>query len=589
MKEQSTDFHKKINRYTMKDLVDTVAQSYTDIVALKTYRDDESEITYGKLKQRVDALGFYLTQQGVEKGDRIAILAESTPNWAVMYFGITSIGAIAVPLLPDFSAREVQGILEHSGCKGAAVNVRHFEKCKSFVTENFLLFRIEDLFHIPSGISETLTTQELFEHAPGRDITRLKPKKNQIDILSKRTPGEHDVASIIYTSGTTGTPKGVVLTHKNLVWNADVSTDQYVKIKKGYRVLSILPLSHVYEFTIGLILPLLTGCSIQYLGKPPAVSILLPALKEVRPHIMLSVPLLIEKVYTSAVLPKLRDNTKLRPWLKFWLTRRFIYRTIGRKLKMTFGARLKFFGIGGAPLDGNVEAFLHKANFPYAIGYGLTETSPLLAACGPHNQHVGCIGKAVPGVTLRLEGIDSETGVGEVQAKGPNIMVGYYDNKELTDEAFTEDGWFKTGDLGAFDRKNRLSIKGRLKTMILGPSGENIYPESIESVINNQSFVQESLVIPENGGLLAMIKLDLEQFAEKMALNVQDVRDEAAKYIASLREAVNKDLGAHSKLDEVELQEEPFQRTPTQKIKRYLYSLGRGKKKDDTEGKSEPN
>jgi long-chain acyl-CoA synthetase len=292
----------------------------------------------------------------------------------------------------------------------------------------------------------------------------------------------------------------------------------------------------------------------------------------------------MEKVYRASVLPVLRDNENIAKWLKFSVTRKFISRIIGRKLKGTFGGRLKFFGIGGAPLDLEVEQFLAEAKFPYSIGYGLTETAPLIAGGLPKKHFVGKIGKLVEHVDVKLEDPDPKTGVGEILVKGPNVMQGYYDNEKLNQASFTSDGYFRTGDLGHLDKHGRLSIKGRTKTMILGSGGENIYPELIEAVINNQSFVTESLVIPEKGGLIALIKIDIELFAQKMALNVNDAKAEALKYVAKIREDVNKELSAFSRLSAAELQEEPFQRTPTQKIKRFLYS----RLKDDGPKEQEP-
>jgi long-chain acyl-CoA synthetase len=431
---------------------------------------------------------------------------------------------------------------------------------------------MEDLFHIPDPISSNLEDKEQFASAPGRDITRRKLDKKAQDLRATSKAGEEDLASLIYTSGTTGSSKGVMLTHKNLVWNADVSTDVYVKLNPGDHVLSILPIAHVYEFTTGQILELMCGTEITYLGKPPAASVLLPALKTVRPRLLMSVPLLMEKIYRSSVLPVMRDNEKLKPWLKFGPTKRIISRIIGRKLKVTFGGKLKFFGIGGAPLDREVEQFLADANFPYSIGYGLTETSPLVAGGLPTKHYVGMIGKLVEHVEVILEDKDPETGVGEILVRGPNVMKGYYENPKLNEEVFTEDGYFRTGDLGYFDKQGRLAIKGRTKTMILGAGGENIYPEHIEAVINNLNFVSESLVVPEDGGLIALIKIDIDSFAKKMALNVNDAKTEAMNYVAKIREDVNKELSAFSRISTAELHEEPFQRTPTQKIKRFLYS-----------------
>ena len=590
---------KRVDKYTMRSVVDCTAKNYKNRIALKIYDDDTTEVSFNMMKTMVDSFALYLINKGFEKGDKIAILSENRPNWLIGYFGVTTIGCIAVPILPEFSSKEVSDILIHSEAKGIIVSSKYVDKVHDFIyDEKHFVFRVEDLFHITHDEVITIKNSKDFLEVPGIDashkfikdvvpksVLKKDKKKNKKKgdflhtALSLRIPEEDDVASIIYTSGTTGAPKGVMLTHKNIVWNADESTNNYVKIKKGYRVLSILPMSHVYAFTIDQILTLLCGSEINYLVKPPAASILLQALKKVRPHIINTVPLLIEKIYKSSILPQLKNNSKIRFWLKMKFTRRMILKAIGRKLNSTMGGKIKFFGIGGAPLDSDVEKFLYASGFNYAIGYGLTETSPLVAGCGPKTQKVGYIGKVVPHVSVRLGEVNPETGVGEIEVKGPNVMKGYYKNDELTKEVFTEDGYFKTGDLGVLDKKNRLAIRGRSKTMILGSAGENIYPEPIEAKLNNLDFVEESLVVPENGGLVAMIRLNLESFKENMAMNmkdakvsIDDVKKEAMKYLKTLRETVNKDLQKSSQIDEVELKEEPFERTPTQKIKRFLYN-----------------
>lgn len=586
---------KKVSAFTFRSVVDDIARMYKKHYAFRVYESESYDITFEMLKKMCDSLSMYLINNGIEKGDKIAILSENHPYWLVSYFALTSIGVIAVPILPDFSAKDVDDILKHSQAKGVFVNARNFKKCIQFLeNKDKLLFRISDLFQIPSSEFDRLKTEDDFVNAPGFDTIHQSVKypikkngKKKIEYLplpkelEERIPNEDDIASLIYTSGTTGQPKGVMLTHKNLVWNADISTDVYVKLKKGERVLSILPLSHVYEFTTSQILTLLCGMEITYLLKPPAPSILLKALRDVRPHVLNTVPVFIEKIYRSSIRAKLIDNKKLHFWLKCPLTRGLVYRLVGKKLRDTMGGKIKFFGIGGAPLDKEVESFLYKAHFPYAIGYGLTETSPLIAGSGPKTHTVGFIGKVVEHETVRLSGVDEKTGVGEIEVKGPNIMKGYYKNDELTQESFTKDGFFKTGDLGCFDKKGRLAIKGRTKTMILGSGGENIYPESIEAKFNNQSFVEESLVVPENGGLVALIKLNLEGFSANLSADIKDIKKEALKYIKSLKDSVNKDLMSSSKIDAVELQDEPFKRTPTQKIKRFLYSRGKKNEKVD--------
>ncbi len=579
---------KTIDKYTLRNVLELSTERYGDRLALTLIGDPDSGITYRKLRQMVDSMATYLIDKGIEKGDRVALLGESQPMWGVAYFAIISTGAVAVPILPDFSAKEVSTILEHSGAKALIVSSKVFDKCQAYTADgSHLLFRLDDLFHIPDPISTSLSNTNEFIHAPGRDTLRTK-----IDVkkIAEREMAEEDLASIIYTSGTTGTSKGVMLTNMNITSNANTSTTQFLKIKTGYRFLSILPLSHSYEFTLGFIVPMIIGGEIHYLGKAPAASILLPALKKIRPHMILSVPLLMEKIYRSSVAPQISKNPKISKLYGHAFMRKLINKMIGRKLKKTFGGKLKFFGVGGAALDNTVENFLKEAKFPYAIGYGLTETSPLLAGAGPSQTKSGSTGFALKGVTLRIAPPESGHGNGEIQAKGPNVMKGYYRNEELTKECFTEDGWFRTGDLGEITR-GRVFIKGRLKTMILGPSGENIYPELIETLINNRPYVQESLVVPGDGGLAAMIKIDLELMAENLKVSVGEARDEAAQYLSKIREEVNKELSAFSRISDVSLQDEPFQRTPTMKIKRYLYTLKNSivHRKPETSGNSPDN
>ncbi len=558
---------KWVQEYTFRGFLEAITSRYGNKKAYSVFGDEESKfISYNRLKWSAESIGTYLLEKGYVKGDKIAIVGESSPSWMMMYLGVTYIGAIAVPILPDFSQREMEVILKESGAKAVCVNNKQFKKVENYAFSNGLMvIRMDDLVHVPS-IPENFS----FEDAPG---ISLKDHNHNYSLLNSSVPSEDDVASLIFTSGTTGSSKGVVLTHKNLMVCADESTDTYVKVKKGFRVLSILPMSHCYEFTITHILCLLQGCEIVFLGKPPATTILMRAFKEVRPHVILTVPLLIEKIYKAAVVPTLMDNPKISKLYNNPLTKWIVLRTVKTKLISTMGGCIKFYGIGGAPLDKTVWDFLYDCHFPYALGYGLTETSPFIAGCGPkHKMHKkGYIGKPVKHCDVVL--LDkNEEGVGEIAVKGPNVMKGYYNNDELNKEVFTEDGYFKTGDLGFIDKHGYLSIRGRVKTMILGPAGENIYPESIESIINNMEFVQESLVVPGDGGLVALIKVDLEAMQEKLKLGAEEVKSEAEKYLVKLKKTVNEQLSSFSKISDTELQEKDFERTPTQKIKRFLYS-----------------
>ena len=543
--------------YTIDKMVRACAQSYGTLTALTIYNKPETAIAYNQLDDMANDVALQLIRKGLPKGGKAAILSESCPNWGLSYFAINKAGAVAVPVLPNFSKTEVEKILEHSEAQYVFVNAANAAKV---VDSKAKVIRIEDMAQIPVCEMKKLATCK-FADLIGTSLlgTDSLKRKDQM-MLEERAPKEDDIASIIYTSGTTGTPKGVMLTNKNLVWNAVTCSTPFIKIHRGWSALSILPLSHVYEFTIGLLLLLINGCTITYLGKAPSTNTLMPALKGVRPHIVLSVPLLIEKVYRRALAPKFKEGTTLAKFAGNRLTSRFVYNMVGRKVIKTFGGRLRFFGVGGSKLDPEVEAFLDKINFPYALGYGLTETSPFIAGCGPKDHVVGTLGAPIEGLDVRIAPED-----GEIQLKGPSIMKGYYKMPELTKETFTEDGYFRTGDLGAFE-DGRLVIKGRSKSMILGSGGENIYPDNIESLINAQDFVVESLVVPEDRSLTAMVRLDIKALNKTFKdIDIQD-------FLEKIRSEVNQKLASFSRIHRIKLQETPFERTPTEKIKRYLYT-----------------
>jgi len=340
-------------------------------------------------------------------------------------------------------------------------------------------------------------------------------------------------------------------------------------------MLSILPLSHTYENTVGFLLPLYRGAAVYYLDKLPTPPVLLPALKQVRPTLILSVPLIIDKIYRKKILPTFTKNKLLSALYSVPLIRRKLNVMAGKKLMQMFGGELKFFGIGGAKLDREVEQFLREAKFPYAIGYGLTETSPLLAGVNPLTARLESTGPAVKSVELKINEPDPRTGEGEIWARGPNVMKGYFKDKELTDEVLTKDGWFKTGDLGILDKDNYLYIKGRIKSLIVGLSGENIYPEEIESLINSYRFVSESLIVDRKGKLVALVHFNREELEEK-AKNVKEevslyVEDRIDELREEVRAYVNSRVNKFSQIKIVIAHHEPFKKTATQKIKRFLY------------------
>jgi len=548
---------------TLKELFDHSCATYADRLAISFVNG--TPMTYADMKREVDKTTVLLDRMNVRKGDRVAILSGNMPNWCITYFAIVNKGAIVVPILPDFHPDEVQSIMQHSGSKAIFVSEK--------LQEN-----------INNMQSETLTHVIAIEN-----FAALKGKLADKPSGIVESPEPDETASIIYTSGTTGRSKGVMLSHRNIVFDTDQCLHvQDVNLNDVF--LSILPLSHTYENTIGFLLPIKQGASIYYLEKPPTASVLIPALKKIRPTTMLSVPLVIEKIYRNQVRAKFTQTKLLKAMYENFVPfRKFAHMLAGAKLRKTFGGRVRFFGVGGAKIDAVVERFLREGRFPYAIGYGLTETAPLLAGANPSQTCFQGIGKILPGIEVKIDNPDPITGIGEVIAKGDNVMQGYYLEPEMTKSVFTDDGFFRTGDLGCFDKQRRLYLKGRLKSMIVGASGENIYPEDIESVINNAHGVLESLVLEQKGKLVAMVHLNMEEMDkiyQQMRVNtmqyISDKKEEWDKqkeewskqkemYLEELKQYVNERVNRFSQIHSVIVVPTPFEKTPTQKIKRYLY------------------
>ncbi|MEN8304182.1 MAG: AMP-binding protein, partial [Campylobacterota bacterium] len=402
-------------------------------------------------------------------------------------------------------------------------------------------------------------------------ISKLADKMSKSSDMTH--PEEDDIASLLYTSGTTGHSKGVMLSHKNLVTNA-MSAHIQLDISEDDTFLSILPLAHTLECTVGLAIPILHGSCVYYIDKTPTPSVLLKSFGIVRPTMMLSVPLIIEKIYKNKVLPKFTGSLIMKTLYGIPFFRKKLNVIAGKKLIETFGGRLKFFGIGGAPLSPFVEKFLIEAKFPYIVGYGLTETAPLLSGSVSGGRiKAGSAGIPTAGVELAIKDKNPETGIGEIIAKSPSVMLGYYKDEQQSAEVM-EDGWFLTGDLGYIDEDGFLFISGRSKNVIIGPAGENIYPEQIESVINQNEAVMDSLMMEQGGKLVARVHLDYE-LIDKMfeAENAPEaeVRQKIADFLEEMRVDVNSQISSFSRMVRFIEQIEPFVKTPTKKIKRYLY------------------
>ncbi len=545
----------KLLEYGVKCFSDTPALSFVD----------GKPVTYGDVYKKAREIALFLISKGIKEGDKVALFSENMPHWGITYFGISLAGAVIVPILPDFHALEVKNILDHSEAKFVFVSGKLYEKVQDLNIQGGRTFLHLDTFALipPNTAKKDLSEREI--PFPEREDTAFTPHNFK----------EDDTASIIYTAGTTGYSKGVMLSHKNIVSNV-VSSSTIPGIKQGDHLLSILPLSHSYECTIGFLVPFYNGATIYYIQKPPAASVLLPALKKVRPGIMLSVPLLIEKIVRQSILPTLEKKKILRFLFHMRLTHKAIARLAGKKLMKTFGDKLYFFGIGGAALAEDVEKFLRDAHFPYAIGYGLTETAPLIAGTNAAHTRFRSTGPVIPGGEIKIANPNPKTGEGEILYRGPNVMQGYYKEPEKTAEVLDSDGWFHTGDLGVLDSDGYLSIRGRVKTMILGASGENIYPEAIEAIINNFDFVEDSIVFEDEGNIVALVNLEIESLID----GAHHASEAISNYTQELIKKVNKQLNSFSRIAKLRYEEKPFEKTPKKTIKRYLYTRF---KKDDTE------
>jgi long-chain acyl-CoA synthetase len=565
----------EIQRFTIPELIEKSARRYAARPFLAMV--EGTPIRFEEIEGASRRVSAILAAYGAKQGDRVAIVSENRPEWGISFLGLSRLGCIGVPILTDFTAEQIGNILEHSESRIVFLSKRFVPKLAAAAAGRIFI-AIED-FSLVSGPAGT---------------AGVDPSKPGLEDLLLPEVEAEDLAAIIYTSGTTGLSKGVMLTHRNIVFDA-WACRRFIILKRTDRFLSILPLAHAYEFTIGFIIPLMQGSAIYYLDRPPSATALLPALKAIRPTVMLSVPLVIEKIYRSSVKPAL-EKIGLYRYPAF---RPLLQRVAGLKLMKTFGGKIRFFGIGGAPLAHDVEAFLARARFPYAIGYGLTETAPMVAGRRHKDRKIYTTGYAATNVEMRIAAPRPDDGAGEIQVRGANVFPGYYKAPDRTAEAFSEDGWFRTGDLGTMDAKGIVTVRGRLKTMILGASGENIYPEEVEAVVNSSPFVQESLVYGDESGLTVLVQLKPE-ILEEVSARVKDGIEEAEEAATRLGHAVGEAIGhageslsameraagqmlegikkeanarlaAFSRIGKVKIQVEPFEKTPTQKIKRFLY------------------
>lgn len=545
---------------TLSKVFDYSTTHYADR-KMASFVEGGQEYTYDSFRQKCHQLSARLSRFGIRAGDKVAILSQNMPNWTLAFFATVSFGRIAVPILPDSSVNEVTNILNHSETKVIFISQRLMGKLSDECRDKLKL--VVDI--------ETL------------EFIKRRKEDFQCDGWVKE-PQPDDLATIIYTSGTTGKAKGVMLSHRNICHNLTASFKAQPCYAKD-RFLSILPMAHAYEMCVSSFYSFYVGACCYYIQRPPTPSILIPAMKKVKPTVMLSVPLIMEKIYHNSIVPTIQKSRALK-WMEEHVPS-LLYLFIGQRLLKTFGGKLRFFGIGGSKIDTKVEEFLKKCHFPYAVGYGLTETAPLVCnVLVNKRKRVGSIGIASYNVEIKLDNQNPETGEGEIVCRGDNVMLGYYKDPERTIQVLDEDGWFHTNDIATVDEDGYYYIKGRLNNTILGPSGENIYPEEIEMVINNMEGIDESLVVERNGRLVALVKFD-----ENLIDWNQETEDQFFEKLETMKQSVlefvNKAVGKNSKIGEVEAMKEPFEKTATQKIRRFKYKENQPEDDDNQTDESE--
>ncbi|MCX7795344.1 MAG: AMP-binding protein [bacterium] len=557
-------------------------------VCLDRYKDntflcelDEGEVvasvTYGEAKDRIQGIKSILKENGIKPGDKVALLGENSINWGLVYMAIVTYGAIIVPILHEFDSVSISNIINMSESRILFVSSSLLEKIeegnlpyleKIYLLDDFREVEIKDVKEVKSQLKSR------FLEFKNRIDQLFFERRNKIKLESKEyIPKADDIAAIVYTSGTTGRSKGVMLTHKNIYWNI-LAALEYIEINSNDRFLSILPSSHTYECTFTLLLSMVGGASVYYLKQKPSPKVLLKAFEKVKPTMVMMVPLVIEKIYKKSVLPKLQDNILLKGATKIKPLRKLLHKKACKSLLEAFGGNIKLICIGGAPLSPDVDLFLLEGEFPSAVGYGMTECAPLITFAMPDKKRFQSCGYPIKGAQIKIDNPDPVTGVGEVLVKGPMVTRGYYKNEEETRRLFTPDGWMRTGDLGYIDKDNYLYLKGRLKNVILGPSGENIYPEEIEQVLCENRGVLEALVLEREGKLVAYIYPDYDFLNTELKLleiESNQARERLEKYFDDLIKETNKRLPTFSQIKDFNIVEKEFEKTPTQKIKRYIY------------------
>lgn len=531
-----------------------------DRPALCNYKGES--FTFGELAERIERFHLVFEASGVKKGDKIAICARNSARWGVCFLAITTYEAVVVPILADFHPDSVNSLVDHSESKmlftdediWKKLDIAKMPKVKTVVcvSDFSILYTSDD--RIRAAIDEL---PEMFR--------KKFPDGVHPEDVSYPVDNDKDLSIINYTSGTTSAPKGVMLRYECLSSNVQFGQDNIPSYNTD-SIVSMLPMAHMYGMMFEFLYPLCGGTSVYFLGKTPTPALLLGAMKEIRPYLVVTVPLVMEKIFKSAVQPVLN-----KPAVKVMAgipgLNRILFKAIRKKLLTAFGGNVRMIIMGGAALNPEVEKWFRKFRLPFTVGYGMTEAAPLLAYENWARFVPKSCGKAVDRAEVRIDSEDPQHIVGEIQTRGMNIMSGYYKNEEATKAAFTADGWMNTGDLGVIDADGNIFIRGRSKNMILSSNGQNIYPEEIEAVVNNCPYVVESVVVDRSSKLVALVYLDKDKM-ESDGITEAGIPSK----LKEMQDTVNKSLPSYSKLSKMEPVKEPFEKTPKMSIKRFLYS-----------------
>jgi len=542
-----------------KSLAKLYNQSFQNNWDNKAFSDYEGKgFNYSEVAQTIMSLQLFYQIIGLQKGDKVVVLGRNSANWGATFLSAVSSGLVIVPVLPDFNKNDTNHIINHSESKIVIGAKSLLDKVELASLPDVLAILVLEDFSLYKAKDENVQykIKDSFQYYV------QNPLKKTGFAFKEWEPEETCIIS--YTSGTSGFTKGVMIPERSLVSNL-VYAREHMPLKPGNKIVSFLPMAHVYGLLFEFLFPLSVGCHITFLSKMPTPAIITKVFSEVKPHLVLSVPLVIEKIYKKRLLPTL-EKPAIKVLLAIPGISSILLKKIRAKLIETFGGRFFEIVIGGAPLSADVEKFFKRVNFPFTIGYGMTECGPLISYEAWDKTMPTSAGKLVDRMEVRINSKDPFNKVGEIQVKGENVMLGYYKNEEATREAFTKDGWLKTGDLGIIDKNNFIYIRGRSKNMILSASGQNIYPEELEAKITNLPFVAECVVTERKGKLVAMVYPDLE------ALKTENITDDKIHHIMEENlKKVNIELPKYVQISKIEIVKEEFEKTPKKNIKRFKY------------------